>query len=90
MKKFQQSEKIQRERDRKHGRESEKKMKKIRSFQQSENIQRLEINNKEWLKNNILIKIEIWDVGEIVKWYGIMIKWCFRMVKQDSISISQC
>ena len=38
-------------------------------------------DTKEWLKNNILIKIEFWDVGEIEKWYGIMIKWCFRMVK---------
>ena len=28
---------------------------------------RLEKNNKERLKNNILIKIEFWDVGGIVK-----------------------
>ena len=35
---------------------------------------RLEKNNKERLKNNILIKIEFWDVGDIVKWDGIMIK----------------
>ena len=35
---------------------------------------RLEKNNKERLKNNILIKIEFWDVGGIVKWDGIMIK----------------
>ena len=41
----------------------------------------LEGNNKERLKNNILIKIEFWDVGGIVKWYGIMIKWLFGMVK---------
>ena len=31
-------------------------------------------NNKERLKNNILIKIKFWDVRGIVKWYGIMIK----------------
>ena len=42
---------------------------------------RLEKNNKERLKNNILIKIEFWDVGGIVKWDGIMIKWLFKMVK---------
>ena len=41
----------------------------------------LEKNNKERLKNNILIKIEFWDVGSIVKWDGIMIKWLFEMVK---------
>ena len=35
---------------------------------------RLERNNKERLKNNILIKIEFWDAEDIVKWYGIMIK----------------
>ena len=29
-------------------------------------------NNKERLKNNILIKIEFWDVGRIVKWNGII------------------
>ena len=33
----------------------------------------LEKNNKERLKNNILIKIEFWDVGGIVKWDDIMI-----------------
>ena len=38
-------------------------------------------NYKEILKNNILIKIEFWDAGGIVKWYGIMIKWIFGMVK---------
>ena len=38
-------------------------------------------NNKERLKNNILIKIKFWDVGGIVKWDGIMIKWLFKMVK---------
>ena len=38
-------------------------------------------NNKERLKNNILIKIEFWDVEDIVKWYSIMIKWLFGMVK---------
>ena len=29
-------------------------------------------NNKERLKNNILIKIEFWDIGGIVKWNGII------------------
>ena len=38
---------------------------------------RLEINNKERLKNNILIKIEFFDVGGIVKWYGISNKVTF-------------
>ena len=38
---------------------------------------RLEKNNKERLKNNILIKIEFWDVGGIVKWYGISNKVTF-------------
>ena len=38
---------------------------------------RLEINNKERLKNNILIKIEFFDVGGIVKWYGISNKVAF-------------
>ena len=38
---------------------------------------RLEINNKERLKNNILIKIEFFDVGDIVKWYGISNKVAF-------------
>ena len=42
---------------------------------------RLEKNNKERLKNNILIKIEFWDVRSIVKRGGIMIKWLFGMVK---------
>ena len=37
--------------------------------------------NKERLKNNILIKIEFWDIWGIVKWYSIMIKWLFGMVK---------
>ena len=31
-------------------------------------------NNKERLKNNILIKIEFWEVGGIVKWDDIVIK----------------
>ena len=47
----------------------------------------LEKNNKERLKNNILIKIEFWDVGGIVKWDGIMIKQVFGMVKQSRIRI---
>ena len=47
----------------------------------------LEKNNKERLKNNILIKIEFWDVGGIVKWDGIMIKWFFGMVKYNRIRI---
>ena len=51
---------------------------------------RLEKNNKERLKNNILIKIEFWDVGGIVKWNGIMIKWFFRMVKYNRIRIVWC
>ena len=38
---------------------------------------RLEINNKERLKNNILIKIEFLDVGGIVKWYDISNKVTF-------------
>ena len=38
---------------------------------------RLEINDKERLKNNILIKIEFFDVGGIVKWYGISNKVAF-------------
>ena len=38
---------------------------------------RLEINNKERLKNNILIKIEFLDVRGIVKWYGISNKVTF-------------
>ena len=50
----------------------------------------LEKNNKEWLKNNILIKIEFWDVGGIVKWDGIMIKWFFGMVKYNRIRIVWC
>ena len=37
----------------------------------------LEKNNKKRLKNNILIKIEFWDVGGIVKWYGISNKVIF-------------
>ena len=37
----------------------------------------LERNNKERLKNNILIKIEFWDVGGIEKWYGISKKVSF-------------
>ena len=41
---------------------------------------RLERNNKEILKNNILIKIEFWDAGNIVKWDGIMIKWLFVFI----------
>ena len=41
----------------------------------------LERNNKERLKNNILIKIKFWDNGSIVKWYGIMIEWLFKIVK---------
>ena len=38
---------------------------------------RIERNNKERLNNNILIKIEFLDVGEIVKWYGISNKVAF-------------
>ena len=38
---------------------------------------RLERNNKEILKNNILLKIEFQDVGGIVKWYGISNKVAF-------------
>ena len=49
--------------------------------QENETKKWLERNNKEKLKNNILIKIKFWDAGSIVKWYGMMIKWCFRMVK---------
>ena len=41
----------------------------------------LERNYKERLKNNILIKIEFLNARGIVKWYGIMIKWLFGMVK---------
>ena len=51
---------------------------------------RLEKNNKERLKNNILIKIEFWDVGSIVKWDSIMIKWLFKMVKYSRIGILWC
>ena len=47
----------------------------------------LEKNNKERLKNNILIKIEFWDVGGIAKWDGIMIKWFFGRVKYSRIRI---
>ena len=47
----------------------------------SEKKWRLERNNKERLKNNILIKIEFWDAGGIVKWDSIMIKWLFGMIK---------
>ena len=35
------------------------------------------IGQKERLKNNILIKIEFWDVEGIVKWYGISNKMAF-------------
>ena len=38
---------------------------------------RLERNNKERLKNNILIKIEFQDVRGVVKWYGISNKIAF-------------
>ena len=38
---------------------------------------RLERNNKEILKNNILIKIEFWDAEGIVKLYGISNKVVF-------------
>ena len=65
----------QRESDREHGRGSEKKDEKNDEIPAKfENMQRLELNNKELLKNNILIKIEFWDVGEMIKQYGIMIK----------------
>ena len=37
----------------------------------------LERNNKEILKNNILIKIEFLDAKGIVKWYGISNKVAF-------------
>ena len=49
---------------------------------------RLERNNKERLKNNILIKIEFWDTGGIVKWYCIMIKWLFGMVNEVPYEVS--
>ena len=38
---------------------------------------RIEINNKEILKNNILINIKFFDVGGIVKWYDISNKVTF-------------
>ena len=62
--------------------EGEREEKKI-LLESQENVteKRLERNNKERLKNNILIKIEFWDAESIVKWYGIMIKWLFGIVK---------
>ena len=52
--------------------EREEKKKRLESLEKQKF--RLEKNNKERLKNNILIKIEFWDVRGIVKWDGIMIK----------------
>ena len=43
----------------------------------SEKKWRLEKNNKEIFKNNILINIEFWDAEGIVKWYGINNKMTF-------------
>ena len=50
----------------------ERKKKRLESLRKQKF--RLEKNNKERLKNNILIKIEFWDIGGIVKWDNIMIK----------------
>ena len=61
------------------GRKREKKKKLLESLGKQKF--RLEKNDKERLKNNILIKIEFWNVRGIVKWNGIMIKWLFEMVK---------
>ena len=68
-----------------HGSMKERKKKRLESLRKQKF--RLEKNNKERLKNNILIKIEFWDVGGIVKWDGIMIKWFFGMVKYNRIRI---
>ena len=35
-------------------------------------------------------KIKVWDAEGIVKWYGIMIKWLFGMIKQSRIGIVGC
>ena len=48
-------------------REKERKKKKTVGKPRKTKVFRLEKNNKERLKNNILIKIEFWDVGGIVK-----------------------
>ena len=56
------------------------KPRKIESCQSLKKVtvgKKLERNNKERLKNNILIKIEFWDVGGIIKWYGIRNKVAF-------------
>ena len=71
-------------------REKERKKKILLESQENVTEKRLERNNKERLKNNILIKIEFWDAGGIIKWYSIMIKWLFGMVKYSRIEISQC
>ena len=51
--------------------EREKKKKKLLESLGKQKF-RLEKNDKERLKNNILIKIEFWDIGGIVKWNGII------------------
>ena len=56
--------------------------KKINGWKAQENKIRprqfwIERNNKERENNNILIKIELFDVGGIVKWYGISNKGAF-------------
>ena len=57
------------------GEGEKKKKKKKRLLESPGNISLKKNGNyKEILKNNILIKIEFWDAGGIVKWYGIMIK----------------
>ena len=45
------------------------------------------MNKKEYL-NKMGKKGEFWDVGCIVKWYGIIDKVAFGMVKYDGIQFS--
>ena len=58
----------------------------------SEKKYRLERNNKERLKNNILIKIEFQDVGDIIKWDDISNKVTFwnGIIVQHNIFQCQC
>ena len=56
----------------------------------SEKKWRLERNNNERLKNNILIKIEFWDAEGIVKWYDISNKVAFWDGKIEYDKILWC
>ena len=57
-------------------------------IQENDTEKQLERNNKERLKNNILIKIEFWDAGGFVKWKHPKVILCNSILSLISPSFS--